>query len=164
MKAAQAGTAAEVPVRLEADPGGVSEAPVAMRAARHSRMGVAVGVLAVIALVAALYLARASLCTWGAIARVADVGTLPGTGMSPELPVEAGSQPMRPAIPAVLDKITAMPAINHGRYGNRGRYVSMSGCCVPRPALNNQRRVVRKPINAPAATATAITVHGLSCT
>jgi len=59
MNAAQAGAAAEVSVPVEARPEVVAEAPVAMRAARRSHMGIAVGVLAVIALVAALYLARA---------------------------------------------------------------------------------------------------------
>src|SRR5687767_3123517 len=107
-------------------------------------------------------LGRASLPTRGATATDAT-GTLPGAGTSLEPPVGAGNQPMRPA-PAVLDKITAMPTINNGRYGNRGRRVSMFGCFLPRPALKNQRRALRKPINAPAATATAIAVHGLSCT
>jgi predicted PurR-regulated permease PerM len=67
MKVALVGTAAEASHPSEADPGVVSEASapavdsvaVAVRAARYSRVGVAVGVLAVIALVAALYLARA---------------------------------------------------------------------------------------------------------
>jgi len=59
MKVALVGTPAEVPAHGEASPEVVSEAPVAVHAARHSRMGVAVGVLAIIALIAALYLARA---------------------------------------------------------------------------------------------------------
>jgi predicted PurR-regulated permease PerM len=66
MKVALVGTAAEASHPSEADPEVVSEASapavdsvaVAVRAARNSRVGVAVGVLAVIALVAALYLAR----------------------------------------------------------------------------------------------------------
>ena len=60
MKVALVGTPAEVPAHGEASPEVVSKAPVAVHAAaRHSQMGVAVGVLAIIALIAALYLARA---------------------------------------------------------------------------------------------------------
>ena len=67
MKAALVGAAAEASHPGDADPEVVSEgsppavdsAAVAQPAARYSRVGVAVGVLAVIALVAALYLARA---------------------------------------------------------------------------------------------------------
>jgi predicted PurR-regulated permease PerM len=69
MKSALLGAGAMIPLRSEADPEAeavsgatvpsVDSAPVAVRASRYARMGVAVGVLAVIALVAALYLARA---------------------------------------------------------------------------------------------------------
>ena len=67
MKVAQAGTSVGISRHGEADAGIVSAAPapppdfapVAVRAVRYARIGLAVGVLAVIALVAALYLARA---------------------------------------------------------------------------------------------------------
>jgi predicted PurR-regulated permease PerM len=67
MKAALVAPAAETARRDEAGPAVVSEASapavdsvaVAVRAARYSRVGMAIGVLVVIALVAALYLARA---------------------------------------------------------------------------------------------------------
>ena len=67
MKSAQVGAGAVISPQGEADRKAVPEASVsaahsvavAVRAARYSRMSMAVGVLAVIALVAALYLARA---------------------------------------------------------------------------------------------------------
>ena len=59
MKVARVVAPAEASDPGEDDTAVVSEAPVAVRAARHSRIGVAVAVLAIIALVAALYLARA---------------------------------------------------------------------------------------------------------
>ena len=66
MKVARVGAAAEASHHSEADPEVVSEASalaadsaaVAVPAARYSRLGAAAGVLAVVALVAALYLAR----------------------------------------------------------------------------------------------------------